>query len=358
MVLDMTMVAFDPAFVEPLTALRATTGGYVNGIYQPPATTPFSFVGSSYPSTGEELRNLPEGERNKTLRTFCTAQQMQTTRNNVPADIITDHLGQDWKVIHVGDWSIHGFYTCIAEALPVGTANNPVNVPNQPIAGMIWDFDFAQSRVLGSGGQSVADGDDAISIIGATPSNNCATIDTTITTVNPKWFDDPKITFDGNGAYTFGTLPGMASLLLEFTAFFVLRPDSVGPFGVLCSGDTAAGDGMTIKVSTELEVSRRTTTLYSATSGGTIDTAAPNILVAQVAQTGVSARLVNAAGDTAGNTPITSFQTLSAQPYTCGSCAGNDIFSGDMFRSFMYGRVLSAAEIDQNVDYLKGVYGI
>ena len=360
MVLDVSCVLLDPEFLVDMTLERASVGGYISGIWQPPSTTTVSFRASSQVASEKELRLLPEGERNKEIRSFYSVQSFQTSKNNVPADIITDHLGEDWKIVYTGNWSIHGYYHCMAEALAVGSPYNPPVVTNDLVSGYMWNFSFEQTTVLDVDDDPVAaPGDDAYVLLSDTVARQCAIVQGSGATF-PQWFSDPKLTFSGDYWYTFGNLPGMSALLSDFTVFFVLRPDITTGEILLCNGNAfAVADGITIRLTTEATIYRQSGTAVSAASGGTMDTVGLNIIVAQVDTSGtVYARLVNAAGDDSNTTAGTISDLTAPGTYDYAGCAGSDIYQGDVFQSFMYDRVLSVDEIDQNVAYLQGVYSI
>jgi len=355
----------NPAFLFEMTLERGSIGGFdTRGTYTPGTTTTVPFMASTQVASEKELRILPEGERNKTTRSFYSQQsfQMEVTENNIPADIITDHLGEDWKVVWAGNWSMHGYYHALAEALPVGSLNNPATLPDNLTPGITMDIDFAQDLTFKSDGQSVGDGDEAHSFVDATANRIGAVVDPdSINT--PQWFNDPKITFPGDGWYTFGNLPNLHGVLGPFSAFFVIQPTTTDEQQIFCVGDPYDDEpGVSIKVGAAgVSIRRRDDlgTVHEVASGGIVTTATLNIVSVTVGPTALQAELLNVNQVIAASIPIPDLGEIECgNPYYLGSCGGVEPLDGDMLRTVYYSRELNTQEIAQCIGFLQNEFSI
>ncbi len=351
------VVLTDPAFLDPVTVQTAIPGGYdTEGIWVDASTSESTPYFSSQVTTDKELLLLPEGERNKTLRTFYGRTELKVSENNVAADVILDHLGADWKVIKSANWELNGYYYGICEALPVGSANNPENTPAALVAGPVLNLDLDQALMLDVDGDPVEDGDGVYTLISDSPARQCAVFQSTGSNM-ATWYDEPRLVFT-DGHYSFGRDPGLLPLLATFTAFFILRPDaSSGTLLQIGDPSSTDEDQITIGLTTEVDVSRtESPTEVSVQSGGTVDLVGKNIVVVQVSPERIYARLINDAGDNADELTTSILPLISSDEYTLAGITS--VYSGDWYQLLMYNEALTDTEIEQNVTHLKNEYGI
>ena len=102
--------ALDTDTAEIITVIRTESGSYVDGIYQKGSQTTFKALASVQPSSPEEIQFLPEGERQKQIRSFYCNKAVRTTddRKAVIADVIL-YKGDSFKIVQLGDWSPYGY---------------------------------------------------------------------------------------------------------------------------------------------------------------------------------------------------------------------------------------------------------
>ena len=94
------------------TVERTSAGGYVDGLYVPGSTSTFKVLSSVQQPTANELRVLPEGERDRDIKKFICNKLIRTTndRDGVIADKIF-HRGVWYKIIRAEDWNDYGHTT-------------------------------------------------------------------------------------------------------------------------------------------------------------------------------------------------------------------------------------------------------
>jgi hypothetical protein len=93
-----------------LTVKRKLSGARVDGVWIPGSDTILKIFASPQPASPDELQNLPEGERDKSIFKFISNKPLFTTqdRNGTDADLVM-FKGNDYRVISVGDWDTFGY---------------------------------------------------------------------------------------------------------------------------------------------------------------------------------------------------------------------------------------------------------
>jgi hypothetical protein len=88
---------------EPIAGTRYEGAGtWVGGRYVPPASSPLAILGSVQPITGDELAQLPEGDRSRVVLKVYTSTELRTAQqeNSGDADqLVVD--GQTYEVQRV-----------------------------------------------------------------------------------------------------------------------------------------------------------------------------------------------------------------------------------------------------------------
>lgn len=106
----------DGVFTEEGTLISAGAGSYNDfGEFQTGAGQSSTVKLVTAPVTGRERETLPEGLREKNLRTFYLATQVRATEEGdggIAGDII-EYNGTRWRVVQAQDWG--GFWSCIGE---------------------------------------------------------------------------------------------------------------------------------------------------------------------------------------------------------------------------------------------------
>lgn len=114
--IDVSRLITDPDFCEPFV-IRKKPGKWQDGEF---ITTPVDkrVTGIVEPTTGDDLEQVPEGDRVSGMVTFYTKDTIELTYDDHLADeIIWRH--KLYKAITVLDWSRHGFYKTIASLVEV-----------------------------------------------------------------------------------------------------------------------------------------------------------------------------------------------------------------------------------------------
>ena len=89
------------------TVTRTAEGDFTHGIYAPGADSEIDIVAAIQPLTGEELRNLPEGEYEEGVNILWTTTLLHTRTKTHEPDYIT--IGTElWEVIKVEVWAGFG----------------------------------------------------------------------------------------------------------------------------------------------------------------------------------------------------------------------------------------------------------
>lgn len=104
--------ALDSDTAELITVKRTAAGGYVNGLYVKGAETTFKALASVQQPTAQDLKLLPEGERNRDVRKFISNKPVRTTNDldDLIADVIV-YKSMNFKLINVEDWNAYGHTT-------------------------------------------------------------------------------------------------------------------------------------------------------------------------------------------------------------------------------------------------------
>lgn len=85
------------------TVTRRAAGAYVDGRYQPGATSTVEIVASVQPVTGRTLQDLPEGQRGEETRVVYTETEIRSHGPGIEPDRITLD-GETWICIRSERW--------------------------------------------------------------------------------------------------------------------------------------------------------------------------------------------------------------------------------------------------------------
>lgn len=114
--IDLSQLIHDPDFCEPFV-IRRQKGSWKNGRFEL-VYEDCKVKGIVEPTSGDDLEQLPEGDRVSGMMTFYTKEQVQLALDPQPADHIICR-GKVYKAVQVLDWSRHGFYKTIAAFVEV-----------------------------------------------------------------------------------------------------------------------------------------------------------------------------------------------------------------------------------------------
>ena len=109
--IDLSDLMHDPDFCEPFV-IRRRKGVWEDGIFVP-KNEEIKIIGIVEPTTGEDLKTLPEADKVSGMMTFYTKEAVTLGTEEQQSDEIICR-GSRYKVVQVQDWSRHGFYKCIA----------------------------------------------------------------------------------------------------------------------------------------------------------------------------------------------------------------------------------------------------
>ena len=121
--IDLSRLMTDPDFCEPFV-IRRRIGRWEAGwfIATPEDTT---VTGIAEPTSGDDLAQLPDGDRVSGMMTFYTKRPVYLSQDKSQSDEII-WRGKVYKAVQIQDWSRHGFYKVIA-SLTEGVQNEQAN---------------------------------------------------------------------------------------------------------------------------------------------------------------------------------------------------------------------------------------
>ena len=114
--IDVSRLITDPDFCEPFTIRRRIGYWEAGRFVSMPEDT--AVTGIVEPTNGDDLEQLPEGDRVSGMMTFYTKQPVYLSRDKRQSDEII-WRGKTYKAQHILDWSRHGFYKVIASYVEV-----------------------------------------------------------------------------------------------------------------------------------------------------------------------------------------------------------------------------------------------
>jgi hypothetical protein len=97
--IDVSEVINSPEFQQSFTVKRSS-GYWQNGVWQS-ARTDLTIWGVTSVASPKQLRMVPEGDINESMRVFWTTEQLETTNSNQAVDSTG---GSSDIVIHDGTW--------------------------------------------------------------------------------------------------------------------------------------------------------------------------------------------------------------------------------------------------------------
>ena len=109
--IDVSRLITDPDFCEPFTIRRRIGHWEAGRFIAVPEDT--AVTGIVEPTNGDDLEQLPEGDRVSGMMTFYTKQPVYLAQDKRQSDEII-WRGKTYKAQHILNWSRHGFYKVIA----------------------------------------------------------------------------------------------------------------------------------------------------------------------------------------------------------------------------------------------------
>ena len=113
--IDVSQLITDPDFCEPFV-IRRRIGKWEAGRFI--ATPEDTVNGIVEPTSGDDLEQVPEGDRVSGMMTFYTKQPVYLSQDKQQSDEII-WRGKLYKAVQILDWSRHGFYKVIASYVEV-----------------------------------------------------------------------------------------------------------------------------------------------------------------------------------------------------------------------------------------------
>lgn len=114
--IDVSRLLTDPDFCEPFVIRRRVGKWEAGRFIAAPEDT--AVTGIVEPTNGDDLEQLPEGDRVSGMMTFYTKQPVYLAQDKRQSDEII-WRGKTYKAQHILDWSRHGFYKVIASYVEV-----------------------------------------------------------------------------------------------------------------------------------------------------------------------------------------------------------------------------------------------
>ena len=114
--IDVSRLITDPDFCEPFT-IRRRVGKWEAGRFVATPEDP-AVNGIVEPTNGDDLEQVPEGDRVSGMMTFYTKQPVYLAQDKQQSDELI-WRGKLYKAVQILDWSRHGFYKVIASFVEV-----------------------------------------------------------------------------------------------------------------------------------------------------------------------------------------------------------------------------------------------
>ena len=109
--LDVSQLIYDPDFCESFV-IRHRRGTWQDGAFITNVEEK-NVLGIVEPTSGEDLKQLPEADRVGGLMTFYSKETLDLGQEDQLSDEIISR-GKVYQLLQVQDWSRHGFYKAIA----------------------------------------------------------------------------------------------------------------------------------------------------------------------------------------------------------------------------------------------------
>ena len=114
--IDVSQLITDPDFCEPFVIRRRVGKWEAGRFVATPEDTAVN--GSVEPTSGDDLEQVPEGDRVSGMMTFYVKQPIYLSQDKQQSDEILCR-GKTYKAVQIQDWSRHGFYKVIASLVEV-----------------------------------------------------------------------------------------------------------------------------------------------------------------------------------------------------------------------------------------------
>jgi len=109
--IDMSELLYDDDLTTKFTLIHNQDNGWTGGEQNVGQQT-IAVQGIAVPSSSEDIKMVPEGDRRSGMWTFFADLSMAVTNTIVTSDLCIYH-GIVYKLIHVFDWSENGFFKAI-----------------------------------------------------------------------------------------------------------------------------------------------------------------------------------------------------------------------------------------------------
>lgn len=121
--IDLSRLIAAPDFSEPFVIRRRIGKWEAGRFVATPEDT--AVTGIVEPTSGDDLEQVPEGDRVSGMMTFYTRQPVYLAQDRSQSDELI-WRGKSYKTVQVMDWSRHGFYKVIASYVE-GVQNEQAN---------------------------------------------------------------------------------------------------------------------------------------------------------------------------------------------------------------------------------------
>ena len=98
-------------FRSPITVYRLAAGTYINGRWTATTYTPIATTASIQPTTGEDLKVVPEGRRSGKTYKLYTSFRIQTVTYQNPDQVEIN--GERFEVVEVFTWQNNENFTIV-----------------------------------------------------------------------------------------------------------------------------------------------------------------------------------------------------------------------------------------------------
>lgn len=114
--IDLSRLITNPDFSEPFVIRRRIGKWEAGRFIATPEDT--AVTGIVEPTNGDDLEQVPEGDRVSGMMTFYTKQPVYLAQVRSQSDELI-WRGRVYKAVQILDWSRHGFYKVIASFVEV-----------------------------------------------------------------------------------------------------------------------------------------------------------------------------------------------------------------------------------------------
>ncbi|WP_427112435.1 hypothetical protein [Megasphaera sueciensis] len=109
--IDMSELLYDDDLSTHYAVIHLIDNGWKDGI-QDIQEQKFCVQGITVPSSSEDIKMVPEGDRRSGMRTFFADLPLAVSNTITTSDICLYH-GLQYKIVYLFDWSDNGFFKAI-----------------------------------------------------------------------------------------------------------------------------------------------------------------------------------------------------------------------------------------------------